>query len=343
MTVIFDEENAISFFKNLDNYEIGDDIHKLLKRQINLQFNFELDEIDEALELQILEFIETGGRKENELNIIFIKKIDLEETFCIDDINNNNNVYLLRTVTKKVKQANKVLIGEVGEEIEVLKKLFLNQTQVSIQENIRIGGAQFKSWDDIEIYNRPFSSIVIVDRYMFKGSTVGGNLGLFEFNLKKILGALFKNQTQRPSLTFIYQINPFVDKLSEKYDEGPDLQSLKQKIKSAVKSINKYCPEPNINFIPVPKGKIGDEHDRHIITNYLRIKSGDTLIYFNKNQEIITTSNEFDIYSLAQKQYRDSTQNLVTKLNEITNEVIQNFENRCLLSNPDKKENIINF
>jgi hypothetical protein len=343
MTVIFDKENAISFFKNIDSFEFGDDIHKLLKRQTNLQFNFDLDEIEEALELQILEFIETGGRKDNNLKILFKKKVEKKVPFCLNDITNNNDVYLLKSVTKKVKEANRVLIGELGEEIEVLKKLFLNLIDLSIQENIQIGSDEFTSWDDIEIFNRPFSSMIIVDRYMFKGPQIGGNLGLFEHNLKNILGVFFKNQTQRPNLTFIYQINPFVQKTNPHFDEGPDLQVLKQKVKNAVKKFNKYCLEPKINFIPVPKGTIEDEHDRHIITNYLRIKSGDTLVYFNSNKEVITKSNEFDIYSLARKKYRDTTKSLVDKLNNIVNEVLSKFEQRCLLNDPEEKENLINF
>src|SRR5690606_8138147 len=145
----------------------------------------------------------------------------------------------------------------------------LNLTDLSVQENIQIGSNDFKSWNDIEIFNRPFSSMVIVDRYMFKGSEIGGNYGMFEFNLKMILGTFFKYQNQKPNLTFIYQINPFVPNTNPSFEDGPDIHLLKQKVKSAVKSINKYCPEPNINFIPVPKGKIEDEHDRHIITNYL--------------------------------------------------------------------------
>jgi hypothetical protein len=342
MKVIFDEKNAVSFFKQIDQSIIGDDILKLLKRQVNLQFNFDLDEVGEELEFQILEFEEAGGRKENNLSIVYNKN-KKDVVFCLNDIDCNNDVLLLENISTKVKEAYKVLIGEVGEEIEVLSDLFLNINDVSVQENIEIGSKDFKSWEDIGIFNRPFSSIVIVDRYMFKGPEIGGNYGLFEYNLKKIIGALFKNQSQKTNLTFIYQINPFVSRTNQNYDEGPDIIKLKQKVKNAVKSLNRHCPEPNINFIAVPKGKISDDHDRHIITNYLRIKSGDTLVYFDSQGDIITHSNEFDIYSMARKKYRDTTISLVGKLNIIVNETLNQFGNRCLLSDPEKIKNIINF
>jgi hypothetical protein len=343
MTVVFDKLNAISFFKQVSEYNIGEDIIKLLKRQLNLQFNFQLDDIDEALEFQILEFIETGGRTDAGLSIIFKDGKDYKEPFCFESLLNNNNIFLLEKITPKIKNSNKVLIGEIGEEIEVLKKLFLFENDSSLQENILIGSELFKSWEDIDKYQRPFSSIVIVDRYMFKGPELGGNIDLFEYNLKEILATLFKKINHRTNLTFIFQINPFALRTSQNFDEGPDLKKLKSKVKNAVKLHNKYCPEPIMNFIAVPKGKIDDEHDRFIITNYIRIKSGDSLVYFDSNNNIISKSNEFDIYSAARKQYRDSAKNLEVKLNNIVNETLSKFKSRSLLNDDDKFVDLIYF
>lgn len=342
MKVVFDKENAISFFKNLDDYEIGDDVLKLLKRQVDLQFNFDLDDIGEELELQILEFEEFGGRKENNLSISYNKNKG-PEIFCVEHIENNDDILLLKNISEKIKNAHRVLVGGIGDEITVLRKLFLNETDVSVQENIEIGSDDFKKWEDIEVFNRPFSSIVIVDRYLFKGPEIGGNYGLIDFNLSKILGVLYKNQSQRTILTFIYQINTSVSKTSIKYDEGPDLEKLRLKIKKGVKMYNKYCPIPIICFVAVPYGKIDDEHDRHIITNYLRIKSGDTLVYFNSSNEIVTKSNEFDIYSLARKKYRDTAQSLIKKLQEITKNVIDEHINGCKVPAGLTEKDIINF
>jgi hypothetical protein len=343
MTVVFDKLNAISFFKQIDECIIGDDIIKLLKRELNLQFNFQLDDKDEALELQITEFTEAGGRKDAGLSIVFKKEKDYKEPFCIESILNPNNVFLLESITPKIKKSNLVLIGEIGEEIEVLKKLFLCENSLSVHELVSIGSNSFESWKDIEKFNRPFTNIVIVDRYVFKGSETGGNIDLFEYNLKEILSTIFKSVNHKTNLTFIYQINPFVKDNSPSFDEGPDLKKLKSKIKNAVKLQNKYCPEPIMNFIAVPKGQIDDEHDRHIITNYLRIKSGDTLIYFDSNNKIITDSNEFDIYSSSRNQYRVSTKKLTIKLNEFVNETLSKFKTRSLLDDDDKYVDLINF
>ena len=343
MTVVFDKENAISFFKQIDDSDIGEDIINLLKRQLSLQFNFELDNIDEALEFQILEFIEAGGRIERGLTISFKNGKDYTEPFCLENITKNNDVFLLESITNKVKKSNKVYSGTIGEEIDILSKLFLNKNDLSTHESITIGSDSFKSWRDIERYSTPFSTLLVVDRYMFKGSETGGNLGMFDYNLKEIIATLFKNINHRANLIFIYQINISVPLTNLQYDEGPDQVKLRQKVKNATKIYNKYCPEPNISFVAVPKGQIKDEHDRYIISDYIKIKSGDSIVYFDSQSNIISNSNDFDIYSLAKKQYESTTKNLVVKLNSTVNETLRTFKRRCLLHDDTITSNLISF
>lgn len=342
MTVVFDKENAISFFKSIDNSEFGHEIMQLLKRQVNLQFNFELEDTDEMLELQILEFVETGGRKDNNLSIIFNNNEAYQSPFCVDQISNTSNVYLLNTISEKVKRAYKVLIGTVGDELDILSKLLLNQIDRSTHEQRIIGSDNFKDWSYIAEFIRPFSQVLIVDRFMFKGPEIGGNLGLFDYNIKVILQKLYANQMEKTDIVFVYQINPNVARTHSNYDEGPDLEKLGNKVKQAVKSVNRNCPKPNLTFIGVPKGRINDDHDRHIITNYIRIKSGDSLIYFNSTGKIETKSNEFDVYSLGRKQYRDTTKSLISKIKRIIHETLEKHSERCYVSQEDK-EHIIKF
>jgi hypothetical protein len=341
MRIVFDEQNAISFFKNLQSNEFSDNVLNLLKRQVNLKFNFTLDEISEPLEMQILEFEEVGGRKKNKLTIEYGKR-NTEGEFCVSNIEKNNDIYLLESLSQKIQNANKVLCGVVGEEYSVLTKLFPDVEEMQLHEQRLIGNNKFQNWDDISDFVRPFTSMVIVDRYMFKGPEIGGNLGLFDYNLKILLGKFYENQKSKTNLTFIYQIDPF-PKIVKYKDEGPDLESLKRKVKNAVKSLNKNCPSPNINLIAVPKGKISDDHDRNIIIDYLRIKSGDTLVYFNSKGIKETNSNEFDVYSLARRQYRETTSSLLTKLKQIVNDTLHKFEGRCLVNVDGTADKIINL
>ena len=290
MRVVFDKENARSFFKQIDDHPNGRDVMTLLKRQLNLCFNFDLDEVDVDLSDQILEFHEVGGRKDDELTITHRVHKDRGEDFCLKHIEKNSDVYLTSSATEKVKNANKVLIASEGEEFDTLLKLFPDTKEVQMHEDRVIGSKKFSDWSGIKPFVRPFSSMVIVDRFMFAGSSSeGNNYSLFEYNLKEFLGWMYKEQTQRTDLTFIYRIDPHNRNLSKR-DEGPDLAQLKSKIKAACKSKNKQCPEPRINLIAVMKDAIDDDHDRNIVTDYMRIKSGDTFIYFNSNKEKITDS-----------------------------------------------------
>lgn len=344
MTIVFDKENARSFFRQL-NTTLAEDIFRLLKRQLNIVFNFSREELesDEKLEMQIGEFHETGGRKKRSLTIEYLDKPLYEEVFCLHNVYNNNSVFLLEKITGKIKEAHKVLIGSVGEEIEVLSRLLVNVEDGETHDQRIIGSQNFKDWNAIEEFVRPFSTLIVVDRYMFKGPEIGGNLGLFDYNLKIFLQHMYKNQKQRTDIVFIYQIDDAPPKTRKNYDEGPDLQKLKNRILNAIKQVNKYCPKPRLTFIAVPKGKIEDDHDRHIITNYIRIKSGDSLVYFDSTGRQLTTSNEFDIYSLARKQYEETTYSLLDKLKVIVQSAIDNYAAKCELNGCVKSEEIISI
>ena len=341
MRVVFDKESAISFFRQLDDHPNGKDILNLLKKQLDLCFNFQLDEIDEYLEDQILEFHETGGRTDDGLSITHRNFQERAEDFCVQNIENNNDIYLVKNASDKVKNANKVFIASEGEEFEVLIKLFPDVRELQMHEERVIGGPAFKDWAGIKPFVRPFSSMVIVDRFMFSGSnTEGNNYTLFDYNLKEFLGWMYEHQTLKTDLTFIYRIDPYNRNPLYK-DEGPDLSELKSKIKAACKSRNRNCPEPRINLIAVPKDKIDDDHDRNIITDYMRIKSGDTFIYFDSNNRKITDGNDIDIYSLARRTYRNSAASLVSKFKQITKENLSQFGPRCLLFESDNPDKII--
>ena len=45
MVAYFDKANLVSFFKQIDEHPFGDDVLSILKKQLNLFFNFSSDSI----------------------------------------------------------------------------------------------------------------------------------------------------------------------------------------------------------------------------------------------------------------------------------------------------------
>jgi hypothetical protein len=336
MVAYFDEANLVSFFKQMDEHPFGNDVMSLLKKQLNLFFNFSLDSIPEELEIQLSEFTEGTGRNRDELNIQFSNK-DIFENRPVTEVANPNGIYLLDGIEPKLLNSHLYLMSNVGDEIATLQKLIFDEYDSSLHEQRSITEADFKSWDEIIKYLKPFNSMIIVDRFMFSGSAIGGNLALFENNLKHLLSHSFELMQGQPRLIFIFQIKPnrFPAEM------GPDSAQMIAKIVRAVKAKNRHCKRPEVALVYVAN-TIEDEHDRNIVSNYFRIKSGDTFVYFNAANEIITQSSDLDFYSLGKLQYRKTTNNLKQKLSEMIDEVQQNNPDR-IKANFELNGHLINF
>lgn len=341
MTVYFDKTNFFAFIAELDISPKGKDVLRFIKNQVNLHFNFKIDSLNEYERIIIEEFqegVSANWKWTYDENKIKNRPVDN------DSFPEKNGIYLIDDKNvDKVKLKHSFLIGKVNEEIETIEKLIIDIDDYGFHSQRIIGNNDFDEWEKIEQYCLPFSTILIVDRYMFKGPEIGGNLSFFDYNLGIILGKFFEKKQCKARLIFVYQINPFSDKTKPQYDNGPDVDKLKQRIKSAVKKWNKHCVAPEINLIGVPKGKINDEHDRHIITNYMRFKSGDTLVYFNSTGVKETKSNEFDIYSLGKKQYRNNTDLIIDKIKNFVIETNTKFPDRCILESNISVDSIFDF
>lgn len=336
MVAYFDEANLVSFFKQIDEHQFGDDVLSILKKQLNLFFNFSLDSISEELEIQLSEFTEGTGRNRDELNIQFSEN-DIFESRPVTKVTNPNGVYLLDGIEPKLLNSNLYLMSNVGNEIATIQKLIIDEYDSSLHEQRSISETDFNSWDEVIKYIKPFNSMIIVDRFMFSGSAVAGNLGLFENNLKQFLAHSFEVMGGQPRLIFIFQIKP--NRVPA--EMGPDSGEMIAKIVKAVKSKNKHCKRPEVALVYV-SNNIEDEHDRNIISNYFRVKSGDTFVYFNTASEIITQSSDLDFYSLGKLQYRKTTNNLKQKLSELIDEVQYNNPNR-IVTNFELNGRLINF
>lgn len=341
MIIVFDKENIISLIGRAERDNLFERVLGFLKRQSSIHFNFKKNVLDEYEEIILEEFFD-GVSKEFTFNYgedMIIQRNPLKD----NSFPNYNNVYLLNDDSvKKIQEKHNLLIGNVGEEIETLDKLIIDNEDYGYHDQLVIPESKGNFWEKVNSLCVPFTRLIIVDRYMFKPPEVGGNYGLFENNVGELLTNLYKNKTGFSKIVFIYQVNPYSSSIGHPdYDEGPDLLKTKQKIKAIIKKANKNCKTPEISLIGVPKGRIKDEHDRHIIMNYIRIKSGDCFTYFLSEGKKKTRSNELDVYSMGKRKYRNTTKSLVNSIENFVNQTIEQEHTYCDCNNDHRFNDLI--
>lgn len=335
MKIFFDKENYVNYLKSYDESEVGPDTMRMVKKQLNVHLNFKPEDLDEYESILLNEF-QTGVSTEFKFthsNNLVSRPLNK------NSFPSNNGIYLLKEDNiDNVKNLHTILIGNLNEEVDTLSQLIIkNDYSFHLEKGI---GKEITSTNHFDILNFPFSTLLIIDRFMFKGPETGGNLSLFDFNLAHILKKSFNKKKGNSQLIFIYQINVKVAKSHPLYDEGPDFDKIASKIKNLV---HKHCPKPDIFFIGVPSGYIEDEHDRFLISNYLRIKSGDSLIYFDSIGNIKTMSSTVDFYSHGDRDYRMRTESLLQKIKGIIKDTLDNHPRYSKIPTWAIKDNIINF
>ena len=177
MTVYFDKENIRSLLKNSNAEERFQEVIRLIKKQLRLRLNFDLENInDEVLEDALLsEF--TEGMPDTNKPIFSDIKVPLRPLpTSFDDIDNKEGIYLLDEDVDRLKRGFGVLIGGVGEEIDVLSSLFMRK-DYNLQSNRGINENDFKNWGCLEEHILPFTDILIIDKFIFYSN----NLPLLEY------------------------------------------------------------------------------------------------------------------------------------------------------------------
>ena len=319
MDCYFDVLNYIEFSKQTiakESKEEASECLRMIKKNFNIIINHaNYDSLDEEVQILLEEF-QSGFEGKLEF------KHDIKANISDSEKEFFGSIILLddEAIIRPLKNKQQILVGSLNEETETLSKLFIDQFEMHKEERI---GEDIIFDDNINLRNLPVNKIFIIDRYIFKGPEIGGNISLFEHNTEKILTKIFSSRRSKIDLIFVYQINnKTVARDHKDFDNGPDKEKILNRIKSLV---HKHCPKPNICLIAVPKGRIDDEHDRHIITDYLRIKSGDSFTYFKSDGEICSKSLFVDFYSHGKKSYYENTKVLMNKINDYTNESIEKY------------------
>ncbi len=295
MDIYIDKANLISFIKAKDN-PLFLDCNKLLKKQLNVYFNFPKEDLKES-ELLLLWITTLSQGVNPDTTIKFDYKVperplksNSSNGFCENKL---SSVYLLEDAeTTKFKNSGCLLVGEVGEEIEMLNKLFINQNDYLFERRWRINDDNFKSWSDLITHSMPLTDILIIDPYILKNKDT--DTDTIDLNLIEYLNVLCDKTFTKANVVIV------TDPAKSDYN----FDEIKSKIISSLTQVLGKAPKFTLIFT-------SKEHDRCILTNYKRIYSGDTFNFWNNKRQKITKGREISYSSLAKKENHDLAKKLI--------------------------------
>lgn len=313
MDLYIDKENLTSFIHSRDREEF-DDCIRMIKRQLHVVYNMERVSLKDDQELLTWITRIGEGRGKSEETDTFLSQKFPERPIKSNTCNNWNrrnlsSVYLISDIdSQKLKNRGCVLVGDEGEEIEILSRLFCGidydyHHLYDLQKN-------FYSWEQLTNDNQmlPTTDIVINDRYLFRDQ----QYEVVEYNLKGLLSALANNVRKRINVV-VYTFNSSLKKFGVEKAENIIKDTLE----------NTTGMKPQITFVTSHDNKL-IPHDRFIITNYRLLRSGDSFNYFKTNGERITYGNTLDVDSLANHETYIYVESLLEKLQTTYDSVKRN-------------------
>lgn len=340
MDIYIDKANLKSFLNCQKNDEF-DDCLRMLCRQLHIIYNIGKSEIKNDIELApwILKISEGRGKSEE-------RDAFLADKFPIRPIKSNSynewtrrhflSAYLIDDLDiSKLKNRGCVLLGDVGEELEILTKLFCgNDYEYHHLYDLR---KNFLSWEQLSNDNQtlPCTDIIINDRYLFENQEE-----IVQYNLGRMLAALANNVKNRIDVVLftIYE---------SLYNFG--VEKANKIIKHTLEKITGM--KPNITFVcsyRPKKDKVSNDrsfvkipipHDRFVITNYRLLRSGDSFLYFNTKGERITKGGSLDVDSLANHETYVFVETLLEELQTTYNKIQLQYNGRTVFG--DKKSKFI--
>ena len=310
MDLYIDKENLKSFI-HLRSEDDFDDCLRMIRRQLHVIYNMDKSVFRDDPEMTqwLLRMGEGRGASEetdtfnNDLfplrpiksnSYIEWDRKELSAVYLIDDLN-----------TIKLKNKGCVLLGDIGEELRVLLKLFCGRDYdyhhlYDLQKN-------FNSWEQLVDENQmlPCTDIIINDRYLFNDDFM-----LVEYNLYRMLKAIVNNVKNKVNVV-VYTQNDSIRNFG--IDKATSI------IKSAIEKTTSM--KQNITYVTSGAKPTKIPHDRFVITNYRLIRSGDSFIYFNTKGEKITKGGSLDIDSLAKYETYVFVNSLLESLQSIYNDL----------------------
>jgi len=325
MDIYIDKANLVSLIKSREN-PLFDDCSKLLKKQLNIFFNFSKNELkgNDLIRTWITTFTSGMGNNNSIEFDYLIPNRPLKSTtsneLCKKGL---SSIYLLDDPDiDKLKNAGTVLIGKLGEEIETLNNLFLFQNDYLFEKKWKIGSQKFQAWLDLKEFSLPVTDIIIIDPYVVSDES------LCLSNLRELLKSLaFKSKSKINVVIYTNKANCI------------DYSIISPIVRNAIRSVTDVSPKFTLITYQDQRGiSSRSEHDRTVLMNYFRIYSGDTLNYFDGHGKTISKGREIIYSSLAKEENFNLSRELLKDLQQN----IDFFKKNSGIEG-DKKSNYLDF
>jgi hypothetical protein len=325
MQLYIDKENLESFISKAKD-PMYSDCTKAMQRQLDITFNFSKDELksDDILLKWFSMFSEGAAETKKEFNEVKFPDRPLKSnSYNSFDINQLSAIYLINDEKLSVlKEKGAVLIGEIGEEIQILKQLFFFHDDYKFEKKLIIGSSEFSEWQHLEKYSSVTSDILIFDPYILSDSS------LIDSNFLKLLRVLCTKSRCKLSIVLYTDIDQI----------QIDYTTISAKVRQEIQTVTGISPNFTIVKYRKQKNYVSfAEHDRTIFTNYFRVYSGDSFNYFKSDGTKITTGREIHLIGFADKENHNLALELIK---DIQNNIIK-LPSEAIEG--DKKSNFLNF
>ena len=313
MELVIDKANVLSFLSHKDSAAIFE-CSRLIKRGIQLCFNFNKDDItsssgDGNRILMWLRTMTQGCKTKLPKWEPRIDSSNLKTNFSTSlTPKQKRDAYLLdnNDVIPKIQEKGAILIGCVGQEIELILSLNLEDTEIS--------ALKISSWADY-CPKLPLTDIIICDNHFFNDKYV------YDQNKDELIKGLSQLPNNSPVNCII------IVKIGE-IDREIDLEEEAKNIKNSLKNIT-GSKKSSVTIIGTYS-----THDRNAITNYYRLKNGSCFHLINNGLKEDVTA-EIKTHANITNEERSN------QLIEVYQKIIDNWNEKNIYG--DKISNFLKF
>ena len=301
MDVYIDLGNLSSYARSIG----GDSVcNQMLKENFVIKFTFAKSQIErqkKQVKSSIMALMKnlTRGRG-SESNILWSQPCPLRASGDYSSLSKEELMSVYMTEDEElygICQDGCLLIARVGEEVKVLKSLFIDNQPIPTRE---YSSREMKDWSLIKDNASPCTDIIFIDPYLFIQSD-----NLYEKNSYKIVEHLCEGvKNKKVNIVFFT------------YSKDVPYKTIERNLKLKIVPVTGV--EPYITFVKLPQR---EEHDRTILTNYKKFASGNSFTYFDRNEENISTGRNFYVNSLVDRRNQRQALSYISDLQELVDKL----------------------
>ena len=276
MRVYIDKENIQSFVRQ-NNDNLFGAVKTFFQQEADLFLNFKKEDVKPKSELEVFMrfFQECNVRSDQKIKWGSIYPSRPLQTDCIKSMTplQLRALYLLNDKNvDDVKDQGALLIGNVGDEIKTMQKMFLMQNKLACHLVWGIGAKEmFSSWAALSKVALPLTDLIITDQFMFTDTALRNQHALFKTNILPMLSVFLRNVRFRCNIVFYAR---YTDATNYFLNSSTERKNVIDLVKKQVLKITKGF-EPNVTIVLNTNTKHckTDIKPREVFTNYMKRNS----------------------------------------------------------------------